>query len=226
MNSNAQAAAKLARRKKRKRHLSRPASPTGKPSTESAAPNFGVSESQLLKRAAQQEQLTRSHNEVVSLVGEWQRFGVMEKALEAHLMFRALLTRLADKGIIDRADIQVLADELQYGDSGLDPKQGLAASVAELGDVLVMRFQVFDEGKIVDEEATPVVYDLGCDGFAACDSQLVGIAPGETRSVTATFRPGYRVKSIVGREVTIRITCDAIKTRRPVAPQPAAAAGG
>lgn len=196
---------KKARRDKRKSKLHEMATRFEKGRS---APNFGISEAESLQMRKQIQDLTLSHNSVVSAMESFQNLNVPDKAIEAHYMLSTVISLLVEKGIFTAEDVQRCATKVQVDDLGWTPKPEPA--IAEIGDILLIKFQIFDGQTLVDDQTgSPFAYTLGSNALS-CDEALVGMKAGEQRTATATFGEGFKHKDYIGKELTIVVLCTAV----------------
>ena len=96
---------------------------------------------------------------------------------------------------------------------------------AERGEMAVCDFVgrlVGEGGEVADEpfqggSASDMPIEVGGEGFIpGFTEQLVGIRPGETRSVDVTFPAEYGAAELAGKAARFEVTCKALK--RPVLP--------
>lgn len=179
-------------------------------------PNHGVSEEATLKRFQQLDKLVASHNEVVDTLDRFKQLGVADRALESHYMLSTILELCAEKGLFTAEDIQRVAARVQMRDMGMKPKP--EGTVAEMGDRLVIKFQILDGDKVVEDQSqAPCEYELGSQGLG-CDEALVGMKVGEQRSVPGKVRQGFHLPELVGKDLTMVVLLVSIMV--PLAKEP------
>lgn len=195
--------AKRARRDKRKSNLAVKAGIVER----RGLPNNGIvsPEEELLKLRNQVNELTRSLNLVVSELEEFRKLRVAERACEAYYMAKTNLDLAIEKQLFSREDVARVAEREQLNDLGWTPRP--AGSAAEMGDVMNIKFKIFDgETLVQDETAAPVAYNLGSQALN-CDDQMVGMIAGETREVTCHFGPLAKRRDIVGKSLSMTVQC-------------------
>jgi|GEM_PF-3767339 len=167
---------------------------------------------ELLQRV---EELTISHNQLVEFVDVIKRLDLVNVAMETRILSESQLEYLAEKGVISMNEFIKLTTRKQLQGQGLSDKDD---QVVALGDAMLVRFEVFDGPKVVEVQQGPgLLYDVGSGHLGPIDDALVGMRPGEVRTVTTIF-DRHKDPSLVGRELTIRIVCDGVKVRaRPAA---------
>lgn len=157
-------------------------------------------------------QLTLSHNQVIQALDGYQKLDVADKALESHYMLRGLIELLTLKGIFTPEEVQTVMTKVQTQDLEWTPKPEPA--VAEMGDVLLIKFQLFDGETLVDDQtASPFAYPLGSHVFT-CDEALVGMKAGEQRTTTTVMREHFRMPQYAGKELTIVVLCSGVMLKK------------
>lgn len=165
-----------------------------------------MTESELLQMRHTVNDLIKSHNQVVGKVEQYEKHGVAEKAMESHYLLNTLVELLVEKGIFTAEDVQRVATRVQLKDLGLTEKDG----PSETGDVILIKFQVFDGDKLLDDQTkAPFNYVLG-SGHLSCEPALVGIKKGEQRTTTVVFGPKWKLPEYAGKELTMVVLCTGV----------------
>ena len=90
---------------------------------------------------------------------------------------------------------------------------------AENGDQLLIDFRGSVDGEArpgMDGQDYPL--ELGAGNFIpGFEEQLVGIAPGESRTITVTFPEAYHAAELAGKEAKFEVTAKELRTRTEVA---------
>lgn len=181
------------------------------------APNFGINEQTVLQMKLKVDELVNSNNKLVKAIDEFNKHNVVERSVEAHYMANTIIKILLDKGICTEKEVQDIAESLQAKDLGLADKSN---STAELGDHMLIKFKLFDNGKVVDDQTTsPLAYVLGSKGLPGEDA-MVGMKVGEQRMIDVTFGEGFKFKEYVNKPLQMQLACVGVKAR--VVPQPSA----
>lgn len=175
-------------------------------------PNTGWSEEEALKLRHTVNSQTVSLNQCVAELDGYRELGVADRAVEAHYMLTTLLELCVEKGLFTKEDLARVAQRVQLKDLGWQAKP--EGSQAEMGDILSIKFQVFDGDNLVDDQsAAPASYTLGCQTLS-CDEQLVGIKVGEQRTVTGKFA-AFKIPELVGKELKIVVLCVGLMIPNP-----------
>lgn len=177
------------------------------------APNFGIKEEDLLTMKQKIQELVVSNNMLVNEIKKYRDSNVIDRAAESHYMIQVVMRLLVDKGICSEEEIGNLAQEVQTKDAGLVDK---ANGVAESGDVIYIKFLLYDGQELVDDQSKSILaYQMGSNGLP-CDDSLIGMNVGETRMCDVVFQKGFKFEHLIGKTLQMQVTCCGVKT--PVAP--------
>ena len=175
------------------------------------APDFRMKESDALQMKQTVQQLAVSNNKLVEVVGQIQETKVIDRALEAHLMMQVVLGILVEKGLVTTEELNTLAQKHQMEAAGLARKADEAS--AEPGDVMLIRFKLFDGEKLIDDQMSQTMaYDLGSKGLP-CDAGMVGMKKGEGRVFEVVFGDGFRLKDYANKPVQMHVWCVGLQVR-------------
>jgi hypothetical protein len=175
------------------------------------APDFSFKESDLLTMKQTVQQLVSANNNLHTLLKDYA--AEKQRLTQTFYMSQVILKLIVDKGLATTEEIDKLTHELQSQESGwVDKAEG---EVAEIGDVIIISFCIYaQDGTVVDDRSKEALaYSLGSNELP-CDDRLVGISKRESRHLSVTFSEGFKHKEYIGQELSMHLTCHAIKRRR------------
>jgi trigger factor len=116
------------------------------------------------------------------------------------LKLERLATEVADTEV-DEALERIAEQNRPYSDKGKDAKaeKGDRVSISMIGKV---------DGELFEGGSGDAVHKIGVGPFG---EQLMGIAPGETRTVTVTLPPNYRNQQVAGKTATFEVSANSIE---------------
>lgn len=180
-------------------------------SAERGAPDFGAKEADILNMKQQIRALTASNNVLVRKLREFDEQKVVERVTESHYMVQTIMTLLVSKGFCTDEEVRQLAYSIQQADIGLENKEN---EVVELGDVMLMKFEIYDGETVVDSQMESVLaYLVGCGGLP-CEEGMIGMRAGEARMFDVTFGENFRKKELIGRPLRMNVLCVGVKRKK------------
>lgn len=176
-----------------------------------------MSEEEALQLRKTVTDLVNSHNGVIQSLDSFQKLDVPEKAIEAHYMLSTIIELLVKKGIFTAEDVKAVAERVQLTDLGWTAKPEPA--VAELGDIIRIKFQLFDGDRMVDDQSgEPFAYTMGSNNLS-CEKDFLGMKVGEQRTCSVVFGDGFKLKEYIGRELKMVVLCSGIMQSKDAAKQ-------
>lgn len=173
------------------------------------APDFGAQEGDVLKVKRQIHELTMSNNKLVEVLKTFEANKIVDRAMEAHMMMQVILGILVENKLTTTEDLNKLSQTIQQKEMGLADK---ANGIAEKGDTMLIRFKLFHEQTLVDDQTQSVLaYNLGSHDLP-CDEGMVGMKLGESRVFEVTFGKGFRFPDYIGKPLVMTVWCVGVKT--------------
>lgn len=170
------------------------------------APFFGATESDVLNMKLDMQSILPTLNNAMDEMKKAQADmkKLREEVYESKLVNSSLRDILVQKGILEKDDFSKQVESKQLNDLGLVPKG--AGSLTEPGDHLLIKFRIFHEGVLVDDQTSGLMaYELGTGGLP-CDPEMVGMKELETKTFTViSLFKNPAVLPHYGKEVEIEI---------------------
>lgn len=196
-------------RKKRNEQLYKKAE---KKLQEKGFPVYGVLEPELLQMKVDMKSLIQSNNSIAQAVNDIQK-KIMDleqtigRMINDHIGVVAYLKE-KDSGAPERVSLH--AQTVEFNKMNLVPKE---SGIAEEGDTILIRFQLFDGETMVDDQSKNVMaYQLGTHDLS-CEDQIVGMKRGESKDMDIVFAK-HPKPELIEKILTFRLWIEDVRVKK------------